>query len=165
MESDTEMDFQSQGYDQGEREAMVAWERSNWLSGLILRWNAQDLLMHVIWGLRGQEQPRMLLVFRLALQQYWYSGKSHPRREGMGDKQIKSAPLATKEEFGNKRRVYSFASGHSLQQRPYLWRASAYQSSTFISPQKTTTCCPGAPLSSSSLETTGSQNDISGTWL
>ena len=48
MESDTEMDFQSQGYDQGEREAMVAWERSNWLSGLIWRWNAQDLLMHVI---------------------------------------------------------------------------------------------------------------------
>lgn len=70
MESDTEMDFQSQGYDQGEREAMVAWERSKWLSGLILRWNAQDLLMHVIRGLRGQEQPRMLLVFRLALQQY-----------------------------------------------------------------------------------------------
>lgn len=70
MESDTEMDFQSQGYDQGEREAKVAWERSKWLSGLILRWNAQDLLMHVIRGLRGQEQPRMLLVFRLALQQY-----------------------------------------------------------------------------------------------
>ena len=28
MESDMEMDFQSQGYDQGEREVMVAWERS-----------------------------------------------------------------------------------------------------------------------------------------
>ena len=48
MESDMEMDFQSQGYDQGEREALVAWERSKWMSGLILRWDAQDLLMHVI---------------------------------------------------------------------------------------------------------------------
>lgn len=67
MESDMEMDFQSQGYDQGEREVMIAWERSKWMSGLILRWDAQDLLMHVIRGLRGQEQSGMRLVFRLAL--------------------------------------------------------------------------------------------------
>ena len=52
MESDMEMDFQSQGYDQGEREAMVAWERSKWMLGLILRWDAQDLLMHVIRGFK-----------------------------------------------------------------------------------------------------------------
>lgn len=53
MESDTEMDFQSQGYDQGEREVTVTWERSKWMSELILRRDAQDLLIHVI---RGHER-------------------------------------------------------------------------------------------------------------
>ena len=99
MESDTEMDFQSQGYDQGEREVTVAWERSKWMSELILRWDAQDLLIHVIRGLRGQEQSGMLLVFRCALPQYGYSDRSHLGREGVEDKQVKSASLATEESI------------------------------------------------------------------
>ena len=49
--------------------------------------------------MRGQEQSGMLLVFRLALPQYGYSDKSHLGREGVEDKQVKSASLATEESI------------------------------------------------------------------